>query len=134
MNKCTQTQLEQLAEMESQQQRSIDPQQEMGCSAGDGYGNGAYAEDLPGQTGPQTPLLDAASNEPGPIESFFTPGDATTGMLEGIGDWIENGFDGEEDSALAQLPRAIAGAPLMGGAMILGRGADLVLSIGNLLD
>ncbi len=100
-------------------------------------GNQSHTEDtLPvtPQEGPQTPLLDAAEQEKDPsLMDYFTPGDATTESLEAIGDWAKEGFDGEEDSTLEQLPRAMASAPLMGLAMLYGRSADFVLTTADLI-
>ena len=138
MSKCTQQQLNELQYREQRDGVSYDPELEMGCSVEQPYGNSAYAEDTVGAPAPQTtpykpPKYQPESGDVGTLGGYFTPGPATTGSLEGIADWIENGFDGEKDGEWSQLGRAIPGALAMGAAMIGGRGADLVINTGGLI-
>ena len=141
MNKCTQQQLNELLYLEQRDGVTHDPELEMGCTAEQPYGNSAYAEDnlkTPGPNGPTATPYVSPDYEPewgdlGTLGGYLTPGLATTGSLDAIGGWIENGFDGEKDGEWSQAARAVPGAVAMGGAMAFGRAADAVINTGGLI-
>lgn len=118
---CTPKQLKSHAQMEDAEQASLDPQQTVGCTR-QPRGNGAAAEDLRNY---KPPKHEPKAGDTGTWGGFMTPGPATEVGLEAVSGWIQNGVDGEADSAGMQAARAIPGSLAMGAAMLLGRIADI---------
>ena len=114
MKQCSPQQMKSIQEQQTQQHRSIDTTQTHGCVP---HSNSAFAEDHGlSSSGPQSAgILD-----------FITPGDYTTGGLDAVADWIENGTDGKKDGQWTQLGRAVPGAVGMGLAMIGGGALDIM--------
>lgn len=116
MDYCTPDQMQSIREEEARDNVTLDPTITHGCQP---YGNAAAAEDTSASRPSEFPAGDAVSR-------ILAPGNATTKSLDAIGDWIENGFDGEEDDQWSQLGRAIPGALAMGPTMIVASGIDTV--------
>ena len=112
-----------IQEQEASQQSSVDATQTHGCVP---QSNSAYAED----NGLSSSSPSASSGSW--VMDFLAPGEATKAGTEAVADWIENGFDGEEDGQWEQVARAVPGAVAMGGAAIYGGVVDTASSIWGL--
>lgn len=121
MKQCSPQQVQQIRSQQEANQMSMDTPRTHGCQMP--HSNSAYAEDH----GLSAPREKTAAHTY--LENVFTPGNATGKGLEAVGDWIENGFDGEKDGQWEQLGRAIPGALLMGGTVIFGNTIDTVSAL-----
>ena len=131
MQQCRQKQMRQLQQLEEEQQRSIDPGPRMGCERAP-YGNAAYVQDNLNTSKNRDPNAEKFEGAGRVLSKVVAPGAATEGGLNAVGNWIENGLDGEKDGAGWQIARAIPGAVAMGGVMLGGGVIDTITGIGSL--